>query len=170
MRLPVRQLLLAALMAGGVAGPALAQPAVLVKSKPITGTVPDYAADLPGPARRWIDEETERQFQAPTSLYDLEFAMLKALEPELQKMAKRQHLSYDETRVLVMHQVITGAAARMDKAVRNRRIALDKAHTPQARDPELNALARRKSGLLALIQELGPRMTPNTRLLTSVKK
>jgi hypothetical protein len=168
----MRLLMLSAAFAVGVcaAAPAMAQPAVLVKSKPITGTVPDYTADMPSKVRRWIDEETERQFKSPTTLYDLEYDMLKTLEPELQRMAKRQHLSYEETRVLVLHQVVTQTATRMDKAVHTRRTEVAKARLNPARDAQLVSLSGRKIGMLNLIQELGPRMTPNTRLLTSAKK
>jgi len=148
---------------------ATAQPAVLVKSKPIHGTIPDFTADMPSSLRKWIPLETERQFQAPTSLYELELKMLKANEPGLQTYARRQKLSSDEVEILVMHQVITGAATKMDKAVHSRRRALEKAGAPLAQDAELRLLAARKAGLLALIKALGPRMTPNTRLLTSTK-
>lgn len=146
---------------------AAAQPAVLVKSKPIHGTVPQFSAELPGKALRWIDQETDRQFAAPTTLYDLELAMLLELDAELNSVAKRKKLSFDEVEVLVMHEVVIGAAKKMDKAVHARRAIVEKVGTPSRQDPELRALERRKAGLLTLIQELGPRMTANTRLLTA---
>jgi len=145
---------------------AAAQPAVLVKSKPIQGTVPDFHSELPGKVLRWTNAETERQFEAPTEMFDLEFGMLKELEPDLQRVAKRQHLAMEEVKVMVMYEVITGAAKKMDRAVHDRREAIAKAGVPDKQDPELRALGARKAALLALIQELGPRMTPNTRLLS----
>ena len=165
----MKRLLLCLVLAFGWAGAAAAQPAVLVKSKPIQGTVPDFRSDFPPKVTRWADEETERQFQAPTPLFDLEFAMMKELEPELQRIAKRKKLSLEEVEVLVMHDVITGAAKKMDKIVRARRQEVEKAGIPDKQDPQLRALGARKAGLLALIQELAPRMTSNTRLLTSAK-
>lgn len=92
--------------------------------------------------------------------------MLLALEPELQTVAKREHLSFDEVRVLVLYDVVTGAAKKMDKAVHERRTYVDANHIPDRQDVELRSLERRKDGLLAEIKDLGPRMTPNTRLLS----
>lgn len=158
-------LLLAAAVAA-FAGSAAAQPAVLVKSKPIHGTVPDFSAELPSKVLRWEKEEVERQFDNPTTLFDLEVAMLKELEQEIQTTAKRKKLSFEEVSVLVMYDVITGAAKKMDKAVHERREAVEKAGIPDRQDVELRSLGRRKEAMLVLIQELGPRMTPNTRLLS----
>ena len=64
-----------------------------------------------------------------------------------------------------MYDVITGAAKKMDKAVHDRRAEVEKAGIPDKQDVELRSLGRRKEALLTLIHELGPRMTPNTRLL-----
>jgi hypothetical protein len=151
---------------GLAASAAAAQPAVLVESKPIQGTVPDVTREFPAKVLRWIDEETERQFQTPTSMFDLELGMLKALEPELHRVAKKQNLSFDEASVLIMQQVIVGSAKKMDRAVHARREVVEKAGTPDRQDPELRSLGVRKANLLTLITELGPRMTHNTRLLS----
>jgi len=153
-------------VAFALAGAAAAQPAVLVPGKPIHGTAPSFKADLPSKITAWEKDETERQFQNPTALYDLELAMLTALEPDLQSLARREKLSFNEVEVLVMYDVITSAAKRMDKAVHERRAEVDKAHIPDRQDVELRGLERRKDGLLSLIKELTPRMTPNTRLLS----
>lgn len=162
----MRSLFLAALTALAFAGVAAAQPAVLVKSKPIHGTVPDFSAELPAKVKRWQTEEIERQFQKPTAMFDLEVAMLKELEEDIQRTAKRKKLSFEEVSVLVMYDVVTGAAKKMDKAVHERREAVEEADIPDRQDVELRSLARRKEGLSKLIAELGPRMTPNTRLLS----
>ena len=161
----MRSLFLAALIALGAATGAAAQPAVLVKSKPIHGTVPDFSADLPSKIKRWQKDEIERQFQNPTTMFDLELGMLKELEQDIQRTAKRKKLSFEEIEVLVMYDVITGAAKKMDKAVHDRRAEVEKAGIPDKQDVELRSLGRRKEALLTLIHELGPRMTPNTRLL-----
>ena len=162
----MRTLILAALLAAGFATGAAAQPAVLVKSKPIHGTAPDFSADLSAKVKQWEKEEIERQFQNPTSLFDLEVKMLTALEEDLNRTAKRKKLSFEEVSVLVMYDVVTGAAKKMDKAVHERRDEVEKAGIPDKQDVELRSLGRRKEALLAQIQELGPRMTPNTRLLS----
>ena len=160
------RLLLAALIALGAAGGAVAQPAVLVKSKPIHGTAPDFSADLPAKVKQWEQAEIDAQFANPTSLFDLEVKMLTALEEDIQRTAKRKKLSFEEVSVLVMYDVVTGAAKKMDKAVHERREFVAKAGTPDRQDVELRSLGRRKEAMLALIQEIGPRMTPNTRLLS----
>ena len=162
----MRSLFLATLTALAFAGSAAAQPAVLVKSKPIHGTVPDFSADLPSKVKQWEKEEIERQFQSPTSLFDLEVRMLTALEEDINRTAKRKKLSFEEVSVLVMYDVVTGAAKKMDKAVHERRDEVEKAGIPDKQDVELRSLGRRKEALLAQIHELGPRMTPNTRLLS----
>ena len=72
----MRSLFLAAFITAVAAGGASAQPAVLVKSKPIHGTVPDFSADLPSNVRQWEKAEIERQFETPTTMFDLEVAML----------------------------------------------------------------------------------------------
>lgn len=161
----MRSLFLAAVITAVAAGGASAQPAVLVKSKPIHGTVPDFSADLPSEVRQWEKAEIERQFENPTTMFDLELAMLTELEEEIERTAKRKKLSFEEVSVLVMYDVITGAAKKMDKAVHERRDEVEKAGIPDKQDVELRSLGRRKEALLALIHELGPRMTPNTRLL-----
>ena len=161
----MRSLFLAVAVTAVVAAGASAQPAVLVKSKPIHGTVPDFSADLPSKIKRWQKDEIERQFQYPTTMFDLELGMLKELEQDIQRTAKRKKLSFEEVSVLVMYDVITGAATKMDKAVHERREEVEKAGIPDKQDVELRSLGRRKEALLALIHELGPRMTPNTRLL-----
>lgn len=157
--------ILAALMALGAVSAAAAQPAVLVKGKPIHGTLPSFEADLPTKVKQWEKAEIERQFEAPTSLFDLEVKMLSDLQEDIERTAKRKKLSFEEVSVLVMYDVVTGAAKKMDKAVHERRDAVAKAGTPDRQDVELRSLGRRKEALLAQIQELGPRMTPNTRLL-----
>ena len=96
-------------------------------------------------------------------LFDLEVKMLTALEEDIQRTAKRKKLSFEEVSVLVMYDVVTGAAKKMDKAVHERREFVAKAGIPDRQDIELRSLGRRKEALLAQIQELGPRMTPNTR-------
>jgi hypothetical protein len=149
-----------------VAGAAAAQPAVLIPSKPIHGTAPSFKADLPSKITAWEKGQVDQQFEQPTALYDLEVAMLMALEPDLQTLAKREHLSFEEVRVLVLYDVVTGAAKKMDKAVHERRDYVEKNHIPDRQDVELRSLDRRKEALLAEIKELGPRMTPNTRLLS----
>ena len=166
----MRSLFLAALIALGAATGAAAQPAVLVKSKPIHGTVPDFSADLPSKIKRWQKDEIERQFQNPTTMFDLELGMLKELEQDIQRTAKRKKLSFEEIEVLVMYDVITGAAKKMDKAVHERRAEIEKAGIPDKQDVELRSLGRRKEALSHLIAELGPRMTPNTRLLSQGSK
>jgi hypothetical protein len=165
----MKTFVIAAALALACVQSAAAQPAVLVKSKPISGTVPDITTEFPAKVLRWVDAETERQFAAPTSLYDLELAMLMELEPELQRIAKKQHLSFDETCVLIMSKVVLGAAKKMDKSVHARREAVEKAGIPDKQDAELRSLGARKAGLLTLINELGPRMTNNTRMLTADK-
>lgn len=162
----MRSLFLAALIALGVATGAAAQPAVLVKSKPIHGTAPDFSADLPAKVKQWEKEEIERQFENPTSLFDLEVKMLTALEEDIERTAKRKKLSFEEVSVLVMYDVVIGAAKKMDKAVHERRELVAKAGTPDRQDVELRSLGRRKEALLTQIHDLGPRMTPNTRLLS----
>lgn len=149
-----------------VAGSAAAQPAVLIPSKPIHGTAPSFKADLPSKIAEWEKQQVDLQFQNPTTMYDLEVAMLMALEPDLQSLAKRQKLSFEEVRVLILYDVITGAAKKMDKAVHERRAYVDQNHIPDRQDVQLRSLERRKDGLLAMIKDLGPRMTPNTRLLS----
>lgn len=162
----MRAVLLGIGAAFAVAGVAAAQPAVLIPSKPIHGTAPSFKADLPSKITQWEKQQVDAQFEQPTTLYDLEVAMLLALEPELQSLAKREHLSFDEVRVLVLYDVVTGAAKKMDKAVHERRSYVDEHKIPDRQDVELRSLERRKDGLLAEIKELGPRMTPNTRLLS----
>ena len=162
----MRSLFIAAAITALAAAGASAQPAVLVKSKPIHGTVPDVSADLPAKVKQWEKEEIERQFQSPTSLFDLEVRMLTALEEDINRTAKRKKLSFEEVSVLVMYDVVTGAAKKMDKAVHERRDEVEKAGIPDKQDVELRSLGRRKEALLAQIQALGPRMTPNTRLLS----
>lgn len=162
----MRHLFLATVIAFAAAGGVAAQPAVLVKSKPIHGTAPDFSADLPAKVKQWEKEEIDRQFENPTSLFDLEVKMLTALEEDIQKVAKRKKLSFEEVSVLVLYDVVTGAAKKMDKAVHQRREEVEKAGTPDRQDVELRSLGRRKEALLAQIHELGPRMTPNTRLLS----
>lgn len=162
----MRSLFLATLIAFGAASAVAAQPAVLVKSKPIHGTAPDFSADLPAKVKQWEKEEIERQFEAPTTMFDLEVKMLTALEEDINRTAKRKKLSFEEVSVLVMYDVVTGAAKKIDKAVHARREEVEKAGIPDKQDVELRALGRRKEAMLALIQELGPRMTPNTRLLS----
>jgi hypothetical protein len=93
-----------------MAGAASAQPAVLIPSKPIHGTAPSFRAELPSKITQWEEQQVDLQFEEPSTLYDLEVAMLLALEPELQSVAKRQHLSFEEVRVLVLYDVVTGAA------------------------------------------------------------
>lgn len=159
------RILAIALTAALAATAAAAQPAVLVKSKPIQGTVPDFKAELPSKVTRWEKAEIDRQFETPTTMFDLELNMLKELEAEIQSVAKRKKLSFEEVSVLVMYDVIVGAAKKMDKAVHKRRAEVEKAGIPDRQDPELRALGRRKDALAALIADLGPRMTPNTRLL-----
>jgi hypothetical protein len=149
-----------------LAGAAYAQPAVLIPSKPIHGTAPNFKAELPSKIIQWEERQIDLQFKQPTTLYDLEVAMLMALHPDLQSVAKRQHLSCEEVRVLVLYDVVTGAAKEMDKAVHERRAYVDEHHIPDRQDVQLRSLERRKQRLLAEIQELGPRMTPNTRLLS----
>jgi hypothetical protein len=149
-----------------LAGAAAAQPAVLVPSKPIHGTAPSFKADLPSKITEWEKQQVDQQFENPTTLYDLEVAMLMALEPDLQSLSRREHLSFEEVRVLVLYDVVTGAAKKMDKAVHERRDYVDKNHIPDRQDVELRGLERRKDALLAEIKDLGPRMTPNTRLLS----
>ena len=166
----MRSLFIAAAITALAAAGASAQPAVLVKSKPIHGTVPDFSADLPAKVKQWEKEEIERQFQNPTSLFDLEVKMLTALEEDLNRTAKRKKLSFEEIEVLVMYDVITGAAKKMDKAVHERRAEIEKASIPDKQDVELRSLGRRKEALSHLIAELGPRMTPNTRLLSQGSK
>ncbi|HEX6859367.1 MAG TPA: hypothetical protein VF138_04100 [Caulobacteraceae bacterium] len=156
-------LIAAALVAA--AGPAAAQPAVLVKSKPIHGTVPDLFAELPGGLQRWIREEADRQVAAPTKLYDLEYSLLEHHEEDVQRFAKKQHFGYDETKVMLMHQVISKAASKMDRDVHDYRRELEKAGKPEAGDPGLEDLLLRKTMLAAEIEELRPRMTPNASLL-----
>lgn len=143
----------ALILAAFIATSAAAQPAVLVPGKPIQGTVPAPVEELSGASQRWIREEAVRQAQAPTSLYDLELAMLTAMSHDLEKVAKRKKLSFDELSVVVLHQVVSRAAVRLDSEVR--------AH------PDDKAVLARKAGLSSLIAELGPRMTPNSRMLTS---
>ena len=162
----MRSLFLAALVAMGAATGAAAQPAVLVKSKPIHGTAPDFSADLPAKIKQWEKEEIDRQFENPTSLFDLEVKMLTALTEDIERTAKRKKLSFEEVSVLVMYDVVTGAAKKMDKAVHERREIVAEAGTPDRQDVELRSLGRRKEALLAQIHEIGPRMTPNTRLLS----
>ena len=162
----MRAAMLGIVVAAAFAASAAAQPAVLVPSKPIHGTAPSFKADLPSKITTWENQEIERQFANPTTMYDLELGMLMALEPDLQSLAKRQKLSFNEVEVLVMYDVITGAAKKMDKAVHDRRAEVEKAHLPDRQDVQLRSLERRKDGLLSLIKELGPRMTPNTRLLS----
>jgi len=166
----MRSLFLAALIALGAATGAAAQPAVLVKSKPIHGTAPDFKADLPAKITKWEKEEIERQFENPTAMFDLEVAMLTALTDDIERTAKRKKLSFEEVSVLVMYDVIVGAAKKMDKAVHERRATIEKAGIPDKQDVELRSLGRRKEALSALIAELGPRMTPNTRLLAEGTK
>jgi hypothetical protein len=163
----MRGLIVGVVLAALAAGEAVAQPAVLVKSKPIQGTVPDFKAELPSKVIRWEKEEIDRQFAAPTSMFDLELKMLTALETDVQSVAKRKKLSFEEVSVLVMYDVIVGAAKKMDKAVHKRRAEVEKAGIPDRQDVELRDLGRRKEALAALIAELGPRMTPNTRLLSA---
>ena len=162
----MKALLIGAAVAAMTVTSVAAQPAVLVKSKPIHGTVPDFEADLPSQVIRWQKAEIDRQFANPTAMFDLELAMLTELEDDIQRVAKRKKLSFEEVSVLVMYNVITGAAKKMDKAVHERRDAVEKAGIPDRQDVELRSLGRRKEALLAQIQELGPRMTPNTRLLS----
>lgn len=162
----MRVVLLGIGAAFALAGGAAAQPAVLVPSKPIHGTAPSFKADLPSKITQWEKQQVDAQFEQPTTLYDLEVAMLLALEPDLESLARREHLSFEEVRVLVLYDVVTGAAKKMDKAVHERRDYVDKNHIPDRQDVELRALGRRKDALLAEIKDLGPRMTPNTRLLS----
>lgn len=162
----MRTTLLAIGAAFAMAGAASAQPAVLIPSKPIHGTAPSFKAELPSKITEWEEQQVDLQFEEPSTLYDLEVAMLLALEPELQSVAKRQHLSFEEVRVLVLYDVVTGAAKKMDKAVHERRAYVDENHIPDRQDVPLRSLGRRKEALLTMIQELGPRMTPNTRLLS----
>jgi len=140
---------------------------VLVPGKPIHGTAPSFKADLPSKITAWEKAQVDQQFEQPTTLYDLEVAMLMALEPDLQSLAKHEHLSFEEVRVLVLYDVVTGAAKKMDKAVHERRDYVDENHIPDRQDVKLRSLERRKDALLAEIKELGPRMTPNTRLLST---
>jgi hypothetical protein len=165
-----RAILLGALIALATATGAAAQPAVLVKSKPIHGTAPDFKADLPARITKWEKEEIERQFENPTAMFDLELAMLMQLEEDIQRVAKRKKLSFEEVSVLVMYDVVVGAAKKMDKAVHERRAEVKKAGIPDRQDAEMRSLGRRKEALAALIAELGPRMTPNTRLLAEGTK
>ena len=103
-------------------------------------------------------------------MFDLELGMLKVLEDDIERTAKRKKLSFEEIEVLVMYDVITGAAKKMDKAVHKRRAEIEKAGIPDKQDVELRSLGRRKEALASLIAELGPRMTPNTRLLSEGSK
>jgi hypothetical protein len=159
------RLLTTTILALAMAGAAQAQPAVLVKSKPIHGTVPDFFQSLPAKLQKWVKDEAERQFTAPTDLYTMEYNLLHDHEMDLQRLAKREHLAYDEVRVMLMHQVITKAATKMDRAVFEHRRALAKAKTPEAGDKGLEDLLLRKTMLLAEIEELKPRMTANANLL-----
>jgi hypothetical protein len=151
----MRSVFLAAVMALGAATAASAQPAA-----------PEFSADLSAKVKQWEKAEIDRQFENPTTLFDLEVAMLTALEDDIQKTAKRKKLSFEEVSVLVMYDVVTGAAKKMDKAVHERRAEVEKAGIPDRQDVELRSLGRRKEALLTQIKELGPRMTPNTRLLS----
>lgn len=162
----MRAVLLGIAAAFALTGAASAQPAVLVPSKPIHGTAPSFKAELPSKITEWEKQQVEGQFEQPTTLYDLEVAMLMSLEPDLQSVARRQHLSFEEVRVLILYDVVIGAAKKMDKAVHDRRAYVDENHIPDRQDIELRSLGRRKEALLAMIQDLGPRMTPNTRLLS----
>lgn len=147
------------------AGTAAAQPAVLVKSKPIHGTLPDLFSNLPGKVQRWVKDEADRQFENPTDLFTLEYNLLRDLEEEVQRFARREHFAYDEAKVLIMHQVITKTSTKMDRAVHDHRRELDKAGKPEAGDRELEDLLLRKTLLMAQIEELKPRMTANANLL-----
>jgi hypothetical protein len=162
----MRALTLGVGAAFALAGAAAAQPAVLVPGKPIHGTAPSFKADLPSKITGWEKKQIDLQFEEPTTLYDLEVAMLMALEPDLQSLARHEHLSFEEVRVLVLYDVVTGAAKKLDKTVHERREYVDAHKIPDRQDVQLRALERRKEALLAEIQELGPRMTPNTRLLS----
>jgi len=162
----MRTLILGVGLALAVAGSAAAQPAVLIPSKPIHGTAPSFKADLPSKISGWEKQQIDSQFEQPTTLYDLEVAMLMAMEPDLQSLARREKLSFEEIRVLILYDVVTGAAKKMDKAVHERRAYVDKNNIPDRQDVELRSLERRKDALLDEIKELGPRMTPNTRLLS----
>jgi len=161
----MRALLVGAATAALTASGAMAQPAVLIPSKPIHGTVPDFQADLPSQITRWQEAETQRQFEEPTSMFDLEYSLLENLQDDIERVAKRKKLSFEEVEVLVMYNVITGAAKKLDKAVHERRDYVEDNNIPDKQDVELRSLGRRKAALLELIHELGPRMTPNTRLL-----
>lgn len=147
------------------AGQAAAQPAVLVKSKPIHGTVPDLFSELPAGLQRWVKDESERQFEAPAKLFDLEYGLLQDHDEDVQRFARKQHFAYDEVRVMLMHQVISKAATKMDREVHDYRRALAKAGKPEAGDAGLEDLLLRKTLLLAEIEELKPRMTANATLL-----
>ncbi len=147
------------------ASPAAAQPAVLVKSKPIQGTLPNPLADLPTRDSKWIRDEAARQAANPTDLGALELAMLTFMSDDLDRLAHRQKLSFDEVSVMILHQVITRAASELDRDVRARRKALSKSGDLEASDTEMRALMTRKASLLSLINELTPRMTANARLV-----
>jgi hypothetical protein len=161
----MRTAIIVATFAAAFATGAAAQPKVLIPSKPIHGTVPDFQADLPSKVMRWQEEETQRQFEEPTTMFDLEYSLLENLQDDIERVAKRKKLSFEEVEVLVMYNVITGAAKKLDKAVHERRNYVEDNNIPDKQDVELRSLGRRKAVLLELIHELGPRMTPNTRLL-----
>lgn len=165
----MRNTLLIAAALVACASAAAAQPAVLVKSKPIHGTVPEPLADLPNDARVWIRKEGERQFKSPTSLYDLELAMLLVMSDDLERMARHKKLSFDELSVIVLQQVISRSATEMDQAVRERRKDLARSGAAETADPQMRDLLKRKAALLTQINELKPRMTPNSRMLTARK-
>ncbi len=161
----MRAVLIGMSAAAVAASGAAAQPAVLIPSKPIHGTLPDFQAELPSAITTWQKEETERQFAEPTTMFDLEYSLLENLQDDIERVAKRKKLSFEEVEVLVMYNVVTGAAKKIDKAVHERRGYVEANNIPDKQDVELRSLGRRKEAMLALIQELGPRMTPNTRLL-----
>ena len=122
---------------------------------------------LPKPARKWIEEERQRQLAKPGDLVALGLEIELAIGPAILKIAERERIDTRDVIMAIMYEVMKGAGDELKSDIRKLETARAKGALAPADDARLAEMIARKTEIDMKVAEVVRSQTVVSRAMVS---